>query len=305
MYLRQVDRSGILPSMTVPPPNIDALQLAILLVAAFTAGASNAVAGGGSLLTFPALLAVGFTSKAANVTSTVALWPGHVGGSWAYRAELASQRGRLTLAVPSVLGGLTGSFILLSTPQRAFDVIVPFLILFACVLLAFQDRLAGAVQSIQASRGLQQPRILQSLPAGVADGPVEGPAGSGAMIEPAGHPWALYLATFLISVYGAYFGAGLGILFLSVFGILIPDDIHKTNALKGFLSLVINGVAVVYFGLWGPVAWLPAVVMACGAVAGGYFGVGLARRMGRRWLRVGAIGCGLVVAGVLFVRLLR
>ena len=245
-----------------------------LLLAAFTAGAINAVAGGGSLISFPALLAFGYPSKTANVTNTVALWPGYAAGSVGYRTELGRQRTRLiALAAPSVLGALAGSVILLSTPQSAFDVIVPFLILFACALMAFQDRLAAFAQTHRlASRGADHV------------------------------PLPLLASTFVLAIYGAYFGAGLGILTLAFLSILLPDDIQHSNALKGMLSLIINAIAVVYFALFGPVEWAPAAVMAAGAMAGGYLGVGVARRLGRQWLRVAVIAYGLVVVVVLLVR---
>lgn len=244
-----------------------------LLAAAFAAGAINAVAGGGSLISFPALLAAGYVAKTANVTNTVALWPGYAGGSYGYRTELSRQRARLlALLAPSVAGALAGSVILLATPASAFDAIVPFLILFACVLMAFQDRLGDFAQAHSlGSRGGDH----VSLP--------------------------LHLATFILAIYGAYFGAGLGILSLAFLSILLPDDIQHSNALKGMLSLIINAVAVVYFVLFGPVRWLPMSVMAVGAVAGGYLGVGVARRLGRRWLRVAVIAYGLVAVVVLFV----
>jgi len=245
-----------------------------LLAAAFAAGAINAVAGGGSLISFPALLAAGYVSKTANVTNTVALWPGYAGGSYNYRTELGRQRRRLlALLTPSVAGALAGSVILLSTPQSAFDRIVPFLILFACVLMAFQDQLGAFAQGHRlASRGADHV------------------------------PLPLHAATFVLAIYGAYFGAGLGILTLAFLSILLPDDIQHSNAMKGMLSLIINAIAVLYFVLFGPVRWLPAAVMAAGAVAGGYLGVGLARRLGRRWLRIAVIAYGLVVVAVLLFK---
>jgi len=253
---------------------MDALTAGGLAAAAFTAGAINAVAGGGSLVSFPALMAAGYTSKVANVTNSVALWPGNAAGSFGYRGELRQQRRRvLGLAAPGVLGAIAGSAILLSTPQSAFDVIVPFLIVFACALMAAQDQLAGlsATQRVAAQHE--------------------------------GHiPPALLLATFVLAMYGAYFGAGLGILTLAVLGVLLPDDIQHSNALKGMLSLIINGMAVVYFVALGPVRWGPALIMAGGSIAGGYLGVGLARKLGRRWLRVAVIAYGLVVAALLFAR---
>jgi len=248
-----------------------------LAAAAFVAGAINAVAGGGSLISFPALLAAGFASKTANVTNTVALWPGYAGGSYGYRTELSRQRRRfLYLAGPAILGALVGSVVLLATPGSAFDVIVPFLILFACTMMAFQDQL---------SRWAQAHRLASRDDEHI--------------------PLALLLSTFVSAIYGAYFGAALGIITLAFLAILLPDDIQHSNALKGLLSLLINAVAVVYFALFGPVRWLPVAVMAVGAVAGGYLGVGVARRLGRQWLRLVVIGYGLVVVVVLFVQLAR
>ena len=250
---------------------IEALGLA---AAAFAAGAINSVAGGGSLVSFPALIAAGYPSKTANVTNTVALWPGYIGGSFGYRGELDRQRKRIiALTVPSVLGALLGSAILLATPESAFDAIVPFLILFACGLMASQDPLG---------RFAQTHRLASH-----ADDHV---------------PLTLHLGIVVLAMYGAYFGAGLGIMTLAVLGILLPDDIQHSNALKGLLSALINLVAVVYFGLFGPVEWLPAFIMAAGALTGGYYGVGIARRLGRRWLRISVIAYGLFVALVLFIR---
>jgi uncharacterized membrane protein YfcA len=163
--------------------------------------------------------------------------------------------------------------VLLATPESAFDAIVPFLILFACVLMATQDQLGAFAQTHRlASQGEDHV------------------------------PVPLLATTFLLAIYGAYFGAGLGIIMLAFLGILLPDDIQHSNALKGMLSLIINAVAVLYFLFFGPVRWLPAAVMAVGAIAGGYLGAGAARRLGRRWLRIAVIAYGLVVVILLFVK---
>lgn len=254
---------------------MDLLPALGLLAAAFAAGAINAVAGGGSLVSFPALVAAGYSTKTANVTNTVALWPGYLSGSYGYRGELRDQRRRMVaLTLPSIGGALTGSAILLLTPGAAFDVIVPFLIVFACGLMAMQERLARlALTHRLASRG---------------DDHV---------------PVALVAAVFVLAVYGAYFGAGLGIMTLAVVGILLPDDIQRSNALKGLLSLLINAAAVLYFTFFGPVEWVPALIMAVGALAGGYLGVGVARRLGRRPLKIAVISYGMLVAAILFYRL--
>ena len=252
---------------------MDLVEYVLLALAAAVAGAINAVAGGGSLVSFPALVAVGYPAKVANITNTVALWPGYVGGSFGYAAQLSGQRRRvLVLTIPSILGALVGSAILLYTPESSFEAIVPFLILFAAALMALQTRLAAFVARHRPERK-------------DADANVE-----------------VLLAIFALAIYGAYFGAGLGILTLAVLGILLPDDLHRSNALKGLLSAIINAAAVVYFAIWGPVEWVPAAVMAVAALAGGYYGVGLARKLSPKYLRAVVIAYAVVVAVVILVR---
>lgn len=251
------------------------LEIAGLLIAAFCAGAINAVAGGGSLVSFPALIAAGYPARTANVTNTVALWPGYLGGSLAYRPELRRQRRRVALLVaPSIAGAVVGSAVLLATSEDAFAAIVPFLIVFACGLLLFQEQLSAFARRHRLH---------------TEDGETV--------------PLPLHAMTFAGAVYGAYFGAGLGIMLLAFLIIMVPDDIQHSNALKGMLSLLINAAAVVYFAAFGPVEWGPAAVMAGGALAGGYLGVGVARRLGAVWLRRAVIAYGLVVAAVLFADL--
>ncbi len=253
---------------------MDILPYLGLLAAAFVAGAINAVAGGGSLISFPALIAFGFASKTANVTNTTALWPGYVGGTVGYREELKGQRARLIqLTLPNVAGAVVGTAILLLTPNSAFDRLVPFLILFACALMAFQDQIGKFTAHHRT-----------------------------AFTETGRMPWPVFASMFLLGIYGAYFGAALGIMTLAIFTIFLADDIQRLNALKGVTSLIINAIAVVGFMLFGPVRWLPAGVMALGAIAGGYLGVGVARRLGRTWLRVAVITYGLVVVVVLLIR---
>ncbi len=255
---------------------MDALEHAALLLAAFVAGAINAVAGGGSLISFPALIAAGYASKTANVTNTVALWPGYVGGSLGYREELRGQWGRLAqIAVPNIVGAIVGTAVLLLTPGDAFDVIVPFLIVFACSLMAFQDQIGRFTAHHRA-----------------------------AFTETGKMAWPVFAAMFLLGIYGAYFGAALGIMTLAVFTIFLAEDIQRLNALKGVSSLIINAIAVVGFMLFGPVRWIPAAIMAVGALAGGYLGVGVARRLGKTWLRVSVITYGLAVAAILSYQLL-
>ncbi|MEX2228741.1 MAG: sulfite exporter TauE/SafE family protein [Dehalococcoidia bacterium] len=254
---------------------MDAGQAIFLAAAAFAAGAINGVAGGGSLVSFPALLAVGYPSKTANVTNTTALWPGYVGGTIGYRSLLGTQRGTIArLATPSVIGAVAGSVILLATSQSAFDAIVPFLILFGAGVLAFQSRLARVAARFRGASRHESGLVTVELNVGV----------------------------FALAVYGAYFGAGLGTLTLALLGVLLPDDLHRSNALKGVLSLLINAVAVIWFALFGPVEWPAALVMAAAALAGGYFGVRIARLFSGRVLRIAIVSYSLVVAVILLVR---
>ena len=236
---------------------MDLWTLLGLAAAAGTAGAVNAIAGGGTLISFPALLVAGYSSKVANVTSTVAIWPGTIGGSIGYRRELLERRHRvLLLGVPGLAGAAVGSVLLLSTSQRTFDAVVPFLILFASGLLAANGWLSGL-----ATRHGLGARTADHIPPG------------------------LLVATFFSGVYGGYFGAGVGILMLAFIAILAPDDMQHANAVKGMLGLLMNFVALMVFAAFGPVQWLPALVMATCAVAGGYGGVAVARRLNARVLR--------------------
>jgi len=241
-------------------------QIAILAGAALVAGAVNAVAGGGSLVSFPALLAVGYPALDANVTNTVALCPGYFGGTLGYRRELAGQGARVrALGAISAGGAVLGAFLLVVSSAELFELIVPFLIFLACGLLAVQPRLARFVQARRERDG---------------GGP---------------HRVALYASQFLAAVYGAYFGAGVGIMMLAILGIFLTDSLQRLNALKGLLSLLINVIAAVWFALFAEVAWLAVAVMALASLLGGQAGVALARRLDDRVLRALVIAFGLAV----------
>ena len=247
-------------------------HIAILAGAAFVAGSVNAVAGGGSLISFPALLAVGYPALEANVTNTVALCPGYFGGTLGYRRELAGQRARVrALGAISAGGAVLGAVLLVVSSATLFEMIVPFLIFLACGLLAVQPRLARLVHDGQEQHG----------------------GGS--------RPVALYASQFLAAVYGAYFGAGVGIMMLAILGIFLRDSLQRLNALKGLLSLLVNVVAAAWFALFANVAWLAVAVMALASLAGGQAGVALARRLNDRVLRGMVIVFGVVVG----LRLLR
>ncbi|MPZ48277.1 MAG: TSUP family transporter [Dehalococcoidia bacterium] len=250
------------------------LEAVGLAFAAFLAGGINAIAGGGTLIGFPVLLAAGYGAKVANMTNTVAIWPGTISGSWAYRSEISRQRATITaIVIPVVAGAIAGSALLLSTPESTFEWIVPFLIYGACILLAFQDKLtkmffAGTDNNLLAGRNLLLMRI----------------------------------GVFFVAVYGGYFGAAMGIIMLALFGLLLSEDMQHANALKGLVAMAVNGIAVVYFAIFGEVAWEAAAIMAVAALAGGYMGVGVARKLPKEKLRLVAVTWGAFAATVLLIR---
>jgi hypothetical protein len=238
----------------------------LLAAAAFGAGVVNAIAGGGSLLSFPALVFAGVPTVAANATNTVAIWPGTVSSTWAYRKLIGEERRRaFILSIPSLLGGLAGSVLLLHTPEKSFKAVVPWLILFAAGLLALQGPVARWVAR----------RV-----------PMEGDR----------VPAPLWVAQFLISVYGGYFGAGIGILMLAAMAIFLPDTIQHANALKVLFSLLINGIAAVYFLLAGAVHLPEAGLMAATSIVGGYVGAHVAQKLPAWLLRYSVISFAVVVA---------
>lgn len=245
----------------------------LLAGAGLAAGAVNAIAGGGSLISFPALLAAGYPGVQANVTNTVALFPGYAGSVVAGRPELVGQgRGVRLVAATSVVGAVGGSVLLLTTPGDVFSSLAPFLILVACALLLLQPRLALLVRSA-ATGGSPQHR------------------------SPLLHAGVLAAA-----VYGAYFGAGLGVMLLGILGIFVAERLQTVNALKNLLSLLVNAVALVAFGLFGPVAWPAVLVIATTSLVGGYVGARAARRIPTALLRGAVVVYGLGVALVLLVR---
>ena len=242
----------------------------LLSAAGFGAGVVNAIAGGGSLLSFPALLVTGMPSVAANATNTLAIWPGTLSSVWAYRRLIAEERHRAwVLSWPSLVGGLAGSVLLLHTPEKAFRAVVPWLIVFACALLAMQGPVARLVARAVPS---DQGRV----------------------------PAALWVAQLLISVYGGYFGAGIGILMLAAMAIFLPDTLQHANALKVLFAMLINGVAAVYFLAVGAASLPEAGLMAVASTVGGYAGAHLAQRLRASVMRALVVAYGLVVALRLF-----
>ncbi len=252
--------------------------------AGLLAGAVNTVAGGGTLVAFPALLTTGMPALTANITSSVGLVTGYVGGAVGYRSELASQAGRVrALAAPAMSGGFVGAVVLLATPGGSFRTIVPYLVLFACLLLALQPRLAAMVSTRRQ---------------GVAGPPGAVPAAAPPV---AGVTWPARAWVFLAGVYGSYFGAGLGVLLLGVLGILVADDTQRTNALKNLLSFGVNAVGVTVFLASAQVSWAFAGILVVTSAAGGLCGASLARRLDAVALRGVVVALGVSVALLLIV----
>jgi uncharacterized membrane protein YfcA len=244
--------------------------MALVGGAAFAAGAVNAIAGGGSLITFPALVAVGLSSVDASVTNTVALCPGYLGATLAQRKDLVGQRGRMIRILPAAaLGGVAGALLLLVTGERAFDIVVPFLILFAALLLAVQGRLRDWL----AARS-------------------HGPHAEGWAALPIG----------IAAIYGGYFGAGMGVMILAALAVVLADTLTRVNALKQSVSLAVNVAAALAFLGSGRVDWPIAGVMLACSLAGGALGGMVASRIPAAVLRWVVVGLAIIVAGVYFAK---
>lgn len=243
------------------------------LLAAAIGSAINAIAGGGTLLTFPAIVLLGVPPLVANATSTVALWPGALGSMWGYRGELAGTRAWLVrFTLPSLLGGGLGAWLLLSTGEDRFARIVPFLVLAATLLFMFQGPLFRWLRG--------HPHEATGVP-----------------------PTGIFLAAqFAVGIYGGYFGAGIGILMLAVLGLMGFTNIHQMNGLKNWGGLCINAVAAAMFAVSGIVDWPVALAMACGGLLGGYAGSRLAQRVGQAAVRRAVVLVGLAASVWLLFR---
>ena len=252
------------------------LRLAIAGAAAFLAGGINSVAGGGTLVTFPTLVYLGLPSVIANATNTAAIWPGSLGSLWGFRRELREADPIMFwLALPSVLGGVAGALLLRLTPTHTFDHIIPFLILFATVLFTVQGPLQKRLGTPHEDRH-RSPRWFVTA----------------------------MLIQILVGLYGGYFGAGMGIMMLTVLSVLGMTDILKMNALTSLYALCINGIAAVLFMLAHMVRWHYVLVMAVFAIAGGWGAAGVARRVGRKAVRRFVIALGYIITVVLFIRIM-
>ena len=250
----------------------DLRQLAGVVVASVLGGAANSVAGGGTLLTFPALVGLGVPMVAANATSTVALWPGGLSSMHGYRDVLRGVRTwARALVIPSLLGGLVGAWLLTRTTDEQFKSLVPWLVLGATILFMSQKRVGAWLRA----------RIGIDTPGHASEDRLPPPPGAWAMV-----------VQFLVAVYGGYFGAGAGIVMLAAFGLLGLTNVHQMNGLKNFLALLFNFVAIVTFALSGLVQWPIAVVMALGSAAGGHYAARFAQRTNQDVMRrlIGVIG---------------
>jgi uncharacterized membrane protein YfcA len=249
---------------------VSAVDLLIAAGVAFVAGVINSIAGGGSLILFPTLVALGMGTVAANVTNSVSQWPGYLGGVAGFRSEYAGQRGRLIrFGIVAVLGGTAGSVLLLTTPSEAFDVVVPVLVLLASLLLAVQPLLTRRLQ--------QEDGVVRPDPA-----------------------W-LYIALFFAAVYGGYFGGALGVILVGVLGIGL-HRLKLANALKSALSAVTATVTLIIFGLFGPLDWLVVAVAAPASLVGGFIGARIATRIPVGPLRIFIVAFGVAVSIYLFFR---
>ncbi|MFT3851301.1 MAG: sulfite exporter TauE/SafE family protein [Ilumatobacteraceae bacterium] len=253
---------------------MDLVSALIVGAAGLACGVVNSIAGGGTLILFPVLLLVGLPPLQANVTNSVATWPGYVGGVIGFSDEIGQQRRRLPAMIAATLVGSTvGCVLLLATPSEAFDIVVPVLVLVAALLTAVQPLVRRSVTARAASAA---------------------PVSAATVI-------GLVIATF----YGGYFGAALGVIVLGVLGLTTGETLRECNASKSVVSLVDASVSVVIFGLFGNVSWGYVAVAAPTALAGGYVGAGVAKRMNERLLRVGVVTLGVTASIVLFIRALN
>ncbi len=253
---------------------LDQTQLILAFLAALAAGFINTLAGGGTLVSFPALVAMGIPPVIANMTNTIALCPGYFGGIFAQRKDFPSQRKRLYRILPiSILGGIIGSLILINSKESSFQILVPYLILMASILLAVQVPLKKWLKSR------------------------ENKTDSTKLVTIGG-----FILLFLASVYGGYFGAGVSVMVIALLGLLYDDSLTSLNVLKQAISFSINITAAIYFILFGRVEWLIVLVMSFGSVAGGLAGGKLTGKIDSNILRWFVVIIGVTISIAYFIR---
>lgn len=250
---------------------MSAVDLLIAAGVALLAGAINSIAGGGSLILFPTLVALGLGTVPANVTNSIAQWPGYIGGVFGFRDQYAGQRSRIIrFSVVAVLGGTVGSVLLLTTPSEAFDTVVPILVFLASILLAFQPLITKRLRRAEDGEHTRDPA------------------------------W-LYVALFLATIYGGYFGGALGVILVGVLGLGL-GRLKLANAMKSIISMTTATVTVVIFGIFGPVDWAVVAVCAPASLLGGFLGAKVATRIPTTPLRLLIVVFGISVAVYLFLR---
>ena len=236
-----------------------------LLPAGFIAGICNAIAGGGSLLTFPVFLALGYPPYIANVTNAVGIFTSNIGAVWGYRTQLRTEpRLVAVLGAAGVLGAVVGSVLLLQTGETAFEALVPFLVAAGALLVLVQPRLVAVVQRSATTAGA--------------------------------HARIAVVVTSVVCIYGGYFGAAMGVMLLGVFGALLHRPLQQLNAYKNAVALCVNATCLVLFALFAPVAWAAAGWMSIGTVLGGLVGARVAKRLSDRYLRLCIVALGLGAA---------
>jgi hypothetical protein len=246
-------------------------QIALVASAAFCAGAMNSVAGGGTFFSFPALLAAGVPPIVANASNSVALWPASLSSAWAYRKELARyKRYLIPMGIVSLLGGVGGGLLLLATQDATFSRLIPWLLLFATLLFAFSGRISAWLRAPDAGKP------------------------EGGAIALAGQA--------VVSVYGGFFGAGMGIMMLASLAMAGHDDVHEINAIKNLLSAIIYSVTVLTFVTAGAVSWPYTIIMLATATLGGYWGASMARKIPALWLRRFIIAVGFMLTVFYFYK---
>jgi uncharacterized membrane protein YfcA len=251
--------------------SLSSSHIVLLVLGGVGAGIFNGVAGGGSLISFPLLLALGYPALTANITNTVGIWPGYAGSAAGFRNEISGQRDHLVQLSPiAAAGGIAGAILLLTTSSALFRTLAPWLVLGASILFAFQPLLRRAL-------------------------------GGAAHAPPRTRPLLLAGGTFAASVYGGYFGAGLGVMLLAILGLALPDSILRTSGLRTALSILVNGVAAAVFLIHGGLAWKAVGLLAAGALVGGWIGARIALSIPATALRIVVVVVGLATVVKLLV----
>ena len=250
---------------------MDLAHVLLLILAGLVAGGINALAGGGSLITFPSLILTGLPSVEANVTNSVSVFPGYVSSVLGSRADLAGQRRVLVVLPACVAGSAVGCALLLRTPARAFELVVPFLVLGAAAMLFFQERLRGLVGH---PRGLSPRRRAVTV----------------------------QVVVFAGALYGGYFGAALGVMYVAALALVLDETLNRINALKNVLSVTVGAVTLLVFAIFGPVNWPAVLILAPATLVGGYAGARLARRLPSRVLKALIVAFGTTIGLVLLGR---